>query len=208
MKALTMGIVLLMAAFAGCSKDAAPAGEAAAPAQEQAPVKEVKAAPAGASVTVRTANSLSTANLKPGDTFSATLKEPVRNGDRVIVPQGAAVTGRIVESDPGGRVKGRAEIAVQLTEIEVEGKNLRISTNTIRREARATKGKDAAKIGIGGGIGAAIGAIAGGGKGAAIGAAAGGAAGTGLVLGTHGDPAVIASESVLIFELKAPLTIP
>ena len=87
-------------------------------------------------------------------------------------------------------------------------KNLRISTNTIRREAKATKAKDAAKVGIGSGIGAAIGAIAGGGKGAAIGAIAGGAAGGGVVASTRGDPAVIAAESVLIFELRAPLTVP
>ena len=82
-----------------------------------------------------------------------------------------------------------------------------IATNTFTREADATKGKDAAKVAIGTGVGAAIGAITGGGKGAAIGAAAGGGAGTGVVLATHGDAAVIPSESVLTFALRAPLTI-
>jgi hypothetical protein len=74
--------------------------------------------------------------------------------------------------------------------------------------ARATKGRDAMKIGIGSGVGAAIGAIAGGGMGAAIGAAAGGGAGTGVVLATRGAPAVIPSESVLHFALRSPITVP
>ena len=69
------------------------------------------------------------------------------------------------------------------------------------------KEKDAAKVGIGAGIGAAIGAIAGGGKGAAIGAGVGGGAGTAGVLLTTGAPAVIGAESVLYFELTAPVTI-
>jgi hypothetical protein len=131
----------------------------------------------------------------------------LRDGDRVVVPKGAEVEGRVVNADQGGRVKGRASISVQLTGLQVSGKTVPIATNTIAREARGTKGKDAAKIGIGSGIGAAIGAIAGGGKGAAIGAGAGAAAGTGVVLGTRGAAAVIPSESVLIFELRSPVRI-
>jgi len=163
--------------------------------------------PTGASVTVRTTNTLSTKDLKPGDAFTATLDRPLKSGDHIVAPKGATVSGRVVEADPGGRVNGLARIAVQLSSLQVKGKSVKISTNTIRREAKATKAKDAAKVGIGSGIGAAIGAIAGGGKGAAIGALAGGAAGGGVVVATHGEPAVIAAESVLIFELRAPLTV-
>jgi len=77
-------------------------------------------------------------------------------------------------------VKDRASLAVLLTRLHTSGGHVvEISTSTIRRQARATKGTDAAKIGIGSGVGAAIGAIAGGGKGAAIGAAAGTGDGTG-----------------------------
>jgi len=206
MKSMTAALVLLMALCAGCGKNGATTAESPASSQEQAPKGSVIAA--GASLTVRTTSSLSTATVKSGDAFSANLEVPLRSGDRVLVPKGAPVEGRIVVADPGGRTKGRAHISVQLSEMQAAGQIVRVSTNTIHREARATKGKDAAKIGIGAGIGAAIGAIAGGGKGAAIGAGAGGAAGTGVVLATRGDPAVIPSESVLIFELRSPLTIP
>jgi hypothetical protein len=98
-------------------------------------------------------------------------------------------------------------LTVGLTGLEVGGKSLDIATNTVTREAGTTKQEDATKVAIGSGVGAVIGAIAGGGKGAAIGAAAGGGAGTGVVLATRGDPAVIPSESVLTFALRAPLTI-
>ena len=114
----------------------------------------------------------------------------------------------VVQADKGGRVKDRASLTVQLTGLHTTaGHVLEISTNSISREAKATKGKDAAKIGIGSGIGAAIGAIAGGGKGAAISATAGAGAGSGVVLATTGDPAVIPSETVLVFELSSPVLI-
>ena len=129
----------------------------------------------------------------------------------VIAPRGTTVTGVIADSDPGGRVKGRARLGVRLTGIETTGSGSNvakeITTNTVWFEARATKGKDAAKIGIGAGVGALIGGLVGGGKGAAIGAGAGGGAGTGVVLATRGDPAVIPAESVLTFALAAPLTV-
>ena len=87
----------------------------------------------------------------------------------------------------------------------VSGHAAEITTDTIVVEASGTKAEDAAKIGITSGIGTAVGAVVGGGKGAAIGAATGAAAGTGVVLATRGDPAVIASETVLDFRLQSSL---
>jgi hypothetical protein len=165
------------------------------------------ALPEGAQLAVRTASTLSTNGQEAGQTFTAYLTQPLTQNGQEIVPQGAEVEGRIVDADKGGRVKDRASISVQLTRLHTASGAIDISTSTITREAKATKTKDAAKIGIGSGIGAALGAVFGGGKGAAIGAAAGAGAGTGVVLTTHGDPAVIPSETVLLFTLKAPVTL-
>jgi hypothetical protein len=99
-------------------------------------------------------------------------------------------------------------MALKLTSLTLaDGREISIETNTHSIAAKTTKKKDATKIGIGAGIGAAIGAIAGGGKGAAIGAGVGGAAGTGATLATRGDSAVIASETLITFELTAPLQV-
>ena len=88
----------------------------------------------------------------------------------------------------------------------VDGRTIELDTDTFIQEAKTTKGKDAKKVGIGAGIGAAIGAIAGGGKGAAIGAAVGGG-GAAASLATRGDAAEVASETELKFTLTSPITI-
>lgn len=174
-----------------------------APAPRPAPVTVAE----GTEIKARLVPTLSTKTAQAGQAFEATLAEPLIAGDYVIAPKGARVSGTVVESDPGGRVKGVASIAVKLTGIEVKGKEIAISTTAYGREAQSTKKQDAAKVGIASGIGAAVGAIAGGGRGAAIGAGAGAGAGTGVVLATRGEPAVLPSETMLTVKLTAPLTV-
>jgi hypothetical protein len=193
-----------VASGAASNPGAAPAAPSAAP---PAPPR-VYTIRAGTAITVSTANDLSTKTAKDGDLFTASLARAIVDGDWVIAKRGATVQGVVVNSDPGGRVKGRASMTVKLRSLQLaDGRTVDLSTNSYTKEAKGTKKKDAAKIGIGAGIGAAIGAIAGGGKGAAIGAGAGGGAGTGLVLATRGDPAVIPSESQLNFRLQGPITV-
>jgi hypothetical protein len=203
------------------SESSAPSGQSTAaaprasqPSSPQASAARPPAPPrsitldAGTALKVRTTSTLSTKSHKVGDTFAASLEEPLVQGTVVIAPKGSTVTGKVVESDPGGRVSGVAFMAVALDSVETaEGQTVSLDTNSIRVEAQRTTGKDAAKVGIATGIGAAIGAIAGGGKGAGIGAATGAGAGTGVVLATRGDAAEIASETVLDFQLAAPVTI-
>ena len=202
----------------------APSGQsaAAAPRASQPPTSSQASQPAarpaapprsitldaGTALLVRTTSTISTKSHKVGDTFAASLEEPLVQGTVVIAPKGSTVMGKIVESDPGGRVSGVASMTVALDSMETaQGLTVSLDTNPIRIEAQSTVKKDAAKVGIATGIGAAIGAIAGGGKGAGIGAATGAGAGTGVVLATRGDAAEIASESVLDFQLASPVTV-
>ena len=140
----------------------------------------------GTPLRVRTTNALSTASVKTGEAFAATLQEPIVDGTWVIATKGSSVRGVIAHADPGGKVKGVAGLSVRLTQIQTaDGQNIDISTNTYGVQARSSKKKDAKKVGIASGVGAAIGAIVGGGKGAAIGAGAGGGRGYG---GGRNDP--------------------
>jgi hypothetical protein len=163
---------------------------------------------AGTVLRVRTTSTISTKTATAGDVFEASLAEPVMAGGREVLPKGAPVQGRVVEADAGGRVKGLASLSLALTAVNAHGTSVPIATGAVAKQAETTKKKDAAKVGIGAGIGAAIGAIAGGGKGAAIGAATGGGAGTAAVLATRGDAAVVPAESVLTFQLSKPATVP
>jgi hypothetical protein len=189
----------------GAPASGAAGSNAAAPAP--APPRVFTLA-AGTPISIYTANTLSTKSNKDGERFVASLARPIVDGDWVIAKKGAPVEGVIVNSDPGGRVKGRASMTVELRSLQLaDGRTVDLSSSSYTKVAKGTKKKDALKIGIGAGVGAAIGAIAGGGKGAAIGAGAGGAGGTGVVLATRGDPAVIPSESQLSFRLKEPVTV-
>ena len=162
----------------------------------------------GTPLRVRTTNALSTASVRTGEVFAATLEDPIVDGTWVIATKGSTVRGVIANADPGGKVKGVASLAVRLTQIQTaDGQNIDISTNAYGVQAQSSKKKDAKKVGIASGVGAAIGAIVGGGKGAAIGAGAGAGAGTAAVVTTRGNAAVIGSESVLTFELTEPVRI-
>src|SRR5262249_18039009 len=133
---------------------------------------------------------------------------PLTSGGVVLAPRGARVEGMVAESNPGGRIHGRAAISVRLIAVEIHGRMTPIHTGVYRRIARGTQSRDAMKIGGGAGAGAAIGAIAAGGVGAGFGALAGAGAGTGVVLVTRGKPAVIGSESLLAFRLRNAVTVP
>jgi len=164
--------------------------------------------PAGKSLRVRTASTLSTKTARNGEQFTAVLATPLVVDGITLAPAGATVNGVVAHSNPGGRVKGVASIGIRATELQLAGgQTIPLTTGTYVKSAPHTKKKDALKVGIGSGIGAAIGAIAGGGKGAAIGAGAGAGAGTGAVLATHGDAAVIPSESLVTFTLRRPVTV-
>ncbi len=163
--------------------------------------------PAGTVIAVRTTSTLTTKENHNGEAFHASLEEPLVQGQDLIAAKGADVSGVVADSDPGGRVKGRATLGLRLSSLATVNGDQAVTTNTVWHEAPGTKKKDAAKIGIGSGVGAVIGALAGGGRGAAIGAGAGAGAGGAYVLATRGDPAVVPAESVLRFRLEAPVTL-
>lgn len=164
--------------------------------------------PAGLTIAVRMGEALSTDHNYTGDTFRATLDQPIIMNGFIIADKGSKVLGRVGEADKPGRVKAGGQLLLALTEINTtDGQRVRIETESWAKQAPNTRGRDAAEIGAGAALGAIIGAIAGGGKGAAIGAGAGGAAGTAVDLGTRGKAAVVPVETHLTFHLQNPITI-
>jgi len=163
---------------------------------------------AGMLIPVRLIDGLTSERNNAGDTFTASLDKPLIVDGLVIAERGARVEGRVVSADKGGKVKGVAALAIQLTRIHLsDGQTVSVESESFEKHAEQTRGTDAAKVGGGAAIGAIIGAIAGGGKGAAIGAGAGGGVGAGDVLLTRGKPAVLPSETRITFRLSTPVTI-
>ena len=173
-----------------------PSEQQAAPSQP-APLR----IPAGTVVTVRTSQSLSSKTSQPGETFTATVAEPVSAGGQVVIPDGAKAVGTVVEAHPLGRFKGGAMLQIRLSSIEINGQNVPVDSSSVSRSEKGKGKRSATLIGGGAGLGAIIGGIAGGGKGALIGALAGGGAGTAGTAFTGNKEIVIPAEYALSFKL-------
>jgi hypothetical protein len=143
---------------------------------------------------------------KVGEAVHARLSRPIVVDEVEVVPAGSVVHGEITHVNPSGKVKGRASLGMRFTELEAYGDKYDMSAGWFA-EAQSTKGKDAAKIGIGAGAGAIIGGIIGGKKGALAGAAIGGGAGTAVVLTTEGKPIAVGKGAAVNAKLADPIEI-
>ena len=194
----------------------AAAPSALEPQAQQQPPPRPQSEPAPRQVTLRTGipisvrlnESLSSDRSVSGDTFSASLAEPLVVDGLVIAERGARVTGRIVAAQKGGRLSGTSLVELELTSLfSADGQKVAISTDPWTKRGDSSRNEDAAKIGGGAALGAIIGAIAGGGAGAAIGAGIGGGAGIGTVAVTRAKPVNVPSETIIRFRLATKITI-
>jgi hypothetical protein len=162
----------------------------------------------GTFVTVRLSQWLSSDRNQAGDTFSATLAQPIVVDGFVVAQRGQTVSGRVTEAQKAGRVEGTSRLGVELTGLSfVDGQQASIHTQMINHSGPTSVGRDAAAIGGTTALGAIIGAGADWGRGAAIGAGAGAAAGIIGVLLTRGQPTVIYPESEMTFRIEQPVTV-
>lgn len=162
--------------------------------------------PHGTVLVVRMIDSVDSDVNKPGETFRATLEEPIAVGENILAPKDTPVAVQLVHVKQSGQLRGEEEIALQLRSITVNSKTYSLASE-FAEVASEGKGKESAKvIGTTAGIGALIGLIAGGGKGAAVGAATG--AGVGVVVqSVRGKQVRIPSEAVLSFALEESVTL-
>jgi len=162
----------------------------------------------GTFVTIRIGQGLSSDHNQQGDTFIATLAEPLVVDGIVVAQRGQTVYGRVTEAQKAGRVEGTSRLGVELTGLTaVDGQQLSIQSQMISRNGQTSTGRDAGAIAGTTALGAAIGAGADWGRGAAIGAGAGALAGIIGVLSTRGHATVLYPESVLTFRIQAPVEI-
>ncbi len=162
--------------------------------------------PAGTVVNVRLQNSVSSATANPGQTFDATLDEPLVVNGKTVAPRGAAVTGRVVEAKSSGRLHDSGYLRLTLSSIAVNGKSVPVETSSLFAKGANHNKRNAALIGGGAGAGALIGGLAGGGKGALIGGLVGAGAGTGGAYATGKKDVAFGAERRLSFRLTQPLT--
>src|ERR1017187_3923782 len=135
--------------------------------------------PAGTNLVIRMIESVDSQTNRVGQTFRASIDQPVMVDGETVIPRGADAVVKLVDAKDSGKLTGHADLTLALQSVRINGHYVDIDTQTINKES-GSQGEKTAKVAGGGAVaGAVIGAIAGGGKGAAIGAGAGAAAGAG-----------------------------
>ena len=159
--------------------------------------------PAGAEILVALKSAISTKSAKIGDPVYASTSFPYVQNEKVLIPAGTYVQGRITRITRPGRVKGRAELLIHFTTLiypsgytlllpggienipGAEHSTVKGDEGTIQQNGE--KGHDVATVAGTAATGTVIGAAAGGLKGAGLGAATGGALGLAIALLSRGN---------------------
>lgn len=163
--------------------------------------------PAGTMLTVRMIDPVDSANDRVGQTYRASLDEPVLFNGQTVIPRGADVVATLIDAQKSGKIEGRTSLTIDLKQVMVNGRQYDITTTGVSQESSSRGARSAKVIGGTAALGAIIGAVAGGGKGAAIGAGSGAAVGTAAQVMTSGQRVKVPAETRLAFTLQNPLSI-
>lgn len=164
--------------------------------------------PSGTKVPIVLKHAISTKATREGDAVYAETTFPVVLNERVVIPVGTYVQGRITHIQRAGRLKGRAEVLMHFTTLiypsgytvvlpgalqnapGLDKATVRDEEGTVREDSqKGEKAGKAAERGIQGAEGGALaGALASGTRGGAgIGAGLGGAAGVAIAMMSRGS---------------------
>ncbi len=150
---LAVAAVGWLAACQTSTSDQAPAADTAksSTGQEKAPAAKAQGRsestprprpqpiviPEGTRLSLALETTVSSATNHAGDVVVARLTEPVRVGERVVIPEGSRVTGHVTAAVASGRVKGRARLAMAFEVRRVEGPQRRHRGQRHRHHGRA-----------------------------------------------------------------------
>jgi hypothetical protein len=221
---VSLSALSLLVALAGCQKSAdqqqasatdpnsssaTPDSGATAskPAREAAPRPRPIVVPAETVISVVLDAPVGSKISQPGQTFTASVSEPIEVDGKLAIPKGARASGIVKDAKPAGRFKGGASLGLTLTSIDIHGENYDVHTTAPNETSKGKGKRTAVMVGGGAGGGALIGGLAGGGKGALIGGLIGAAAGTGGAGLTGNRDITLPAETPLTFKLVDPLEI-
>ena len=154
---------------------------------------------------MRTIDSVDSERDRRGQTYRASIDQPVIVNGQTVVPRGADAVIMLSDSQQSGKIEGKAVLTLELRSITINGRTYDSTSSTVSRESGSRGSRSAKVIGGTAALGAIIGAIAGGGKGAAIGAGSGAAVGTAAQVVTSGQKVKVPAETLLTFTLQNSL---
>jgi hypothetical protein len=91
--------------------------------------------PEGTPIPIRLQKALSSASSHAGDTFSATIDEPVVIDGQTLVDRGTPATGRVLEAKPASSFRGSSlepgYLRIVLVSVNISGRPVAIETSSI-----------------------------------------------------------------------------
>lgn len=166
-------------------------------------VAAAAAVPLTGDISIRTTNQLTTANVKPGDSWVGHVAHDLTRDGEVVVKRGTPVTGIVVDVSTPKDKTPRASLSIKLLAVGADT----VDTNAHRAEGGLAGSRPVAKVTGWGAAGAFLGSLLGGGKGALIGAGAGAGLGGLRSRSREKGDAVIPAETLLTFRIKDGATI-
>jgi len=184
--------------------------------------------PAGTKIPLSLKQAISTKNAREGDSVYAETAFPFVVDNRVVVPAGSYIQGKVAHTERAGHGHGRAEILIHFTSMiypsgytvmlpasventpGAEHNSVKDQEGTIQQDKDTGKKiEDAAKNGAYGTVaGATAGGVATGGlNGARIGAGIGAAAGIGWALLKRGNDVRLDVGTSIEMEIQRPITV-
>lgn len=165
--------------------------------------------PEGTLVQVRTTNAVNSKRANPGEELQFTVIQDVTVNGVLAIPRGATLHGVIAEvkRPEKGSLTGSNELALQLTSLDLMGRNYPLQSDLFRVKGPGKGGRSAEHVVGGALLGAIIGGAVGGGTGAAVGAVAGGGTGAAVSGATSGPGVWIPAEALVSFHLAYPVTV-
>lgn len=164
--------------------------------------------PSGTTIHVRLDDALDSGEAEVGDEFSLTVSRAITTDVGEVIPVGTRIRGKVTEVVRAARPQRAGKLVLEPVSLSVRGETItidgRITADEAQLEGEGSVKEDLKTIGIGAGIGAAIGGILKGGKGALAGLIIGGG---GTFLGTKGEQVKLPVETPLLVELEESLSV-
>src|SRR5258708_318937 len=96
---------------------------------------KVATLPAGTVITVRLKQAVGTKISSSGQSFTASVAQPVQVNGTTVIPDGSAAKGTVVESAPLGKFKGGAKLLLRLDSVSVGNNTYAVPTACVGRSA-------------------------------------------------------------------------
>lgn len=165
--------------------------------------------PSGSVLNLKLDETLDSKTALTGNTFTATVVEPIVVEERHVIPAGAKVQGTVTEAHAAKRGAGNAKLALSFDVLTLPGGYKTNIVGSIQEASESKKGRNAAIIGGSAAGGAVLGKILGKDtKGAVIGSIIGGGIGTAVVMGQEGEQVQIPAETPFQVRLEESIKVP